>query len=237
MHGVRPGSGRTSKETIMAETPVNPGNQVSPEPQTAAPAATYQPVAPAFQPVAAPTQTFGSTQQTVAPVKQGGSGALKIILIILGVFVVLIMLVVGVVGYGVWKVAHSVRVNSSNGAVSLNGSGLSMNSAPGMTFTAEELGTEIYPGATPAKNGNMRMSIAGNSVVTAVFVTSDPTAKVVDFYKGKLGSDATSMDFGGTALLTVKKGDKEQVTVTVTQQGNQSGGTRIQIQHTTATQK
>jgi hypothetical protein len=171
------------------------------------------------------------------PAKSGGSSALKIILIIVGVFVFLGVLVVGVIGYGVYKVRKAFHVNNETGAASLSVPGMSMNADPGMKFTSSELGTDIYPGAEPKKSGNMRMSIAGSSVVTAAFLTSDPAEKVVAFYKDRLGSDATSMDFGGTAILTSKKTDHEQVTVTIVQHTNQEDGkTQIQIQHTTAAQ-
>jgi hypothetical protein len=80
------------------------------------------------------------------------------------------------------------------------------------------------------------MNIAGSAIVSATFLTSDAKEKVVDFYKSKLGSDATLMDFGGSAMLTGKKSDQDQVTVTIAQQSNQSEGkTQIHIQHTVVT--
>jgi hypothetical protein len=220
---------------IVADFPENPGSQGTPTPQPGAPPP-FQPVASQYQPVAQP---YGSAPQPMAaPPKSGGSSALKIILIILGVFVFLIVMVVAVIGYGVYKVRKAMHVNSANGAVSLNTPGFAMNADPGMKFTADELGTDIYPGSEPSKSGNMRMNIAGSSVVSATFLTSDPKDKVVDFYKGKLGEGATSMDFGGSAMLMLKKSDQEQITVTIAQQSGQSDGkTQIHIQHTTVTKK
>jgi hypothetical protein len=82
------------------------------------------------------------------------------------------------------------------------------------------------------------MNIAGSSVVSATFLTTDSKDKVVDFYKGKLGEGATSMDFGGSAMLMLKKSDQDQVTVTISQQSNQSEGkTQIHIQRTTTAKK
>lgn len=214
----------------MADSPQNPGSQGPPAPPP------FQPVASQYQPVA-PVPVYGAPPPAPMPAKSGGSSALKIILIIVGVFVFLGVLVVGVIGYGVYKVRKAFHVNNETGAASLSVPGMSMNADPGMKFTSSELGTDIYPGAEPKKSGNMRMSIAGSSVVTAAFLTSDPAEKVVAFYKDRLGSDATSMDFGGTAILTSKKTDHEQVTVTIVQHTNQEDGkTQIQIQHTTAAQ-
>lgn len=219
----------------MAELPENPGSQGSPAPQSGAPAAPpFQPIAAQYQPVAAP---YAAAPQPVGVLpKSGGSSLLKIVLIIVGVLVLLMVMVVGVIGYGVYKVRKAMHVNSTTGAMTVNTPGFAMNADSGMKFTAEELGTEIYPGAEPSKSGNLRMNIAGSSIVSATFLTSDAKDKVVDFYKSKLGSDSTSMDFGGSAMLSEKKSDQDQITVTIAQQSNQSEGkTQIHIQHTVVT--
>lgn len=214
----------------MADSPQNPGSQGPPAPPP------FQPVASQYQPVGTPAPVYGAPPPAPLPAKSGGSTALKVILIIVGVFVFLVVLVVAAVGYGIYKVRKAIHVNSSTGAATLSMPGMSMNADPGMKFTSSELGTDIYPGAETAKSGNMRMNIAGSSVVAATFLTSDAKEKVVDFYKDKLGSEATSMDFGPSALLTLKKNDHDQLTVTISQEANQSGGkTQIHIQHTTVT--
>jgi hypothetical protein len=187
---------------------------------------------PAFTPVQAPSQTFASAPLPAAPpMQKGGSSALKIILIILGVFVFLVVLVIAVIGYGVYKVKQSIHVNKDTGAISSSIPGLAMNSDPGMKFTSTELGTDIYPGAEASKSGNLRMNIGGSAVVSATFLTSDSKDKVVDFYKDKLGANSTSMDFGGSAILSEKKSDQDQVSVTISAESE--GKTQIHIQHTT----
>ena len=219
----------------MVELPENPGSEGSPVQQSGAPAPPpFQPVATQYQPVAAPFAA--APQPAAAPAKSGGSSLLKIVLIIVGVLVLLVVMVVAVIGYGVYKVHKAIHMNSSTGSMTVNTPGFAMNADSGMKFTAEELGTDIYPGAEPSKSGNMRMNIAGSSIVSATFLTSDPKEKVVDFYKSKLGSDSTSMDFGPSAILTAKKSDQDQVTVTISQEANQSDGkTQIHIQHTVVT--
>jgi hypothetical protein len=231
---MRSEEGRIGKETIVADSPQNPGSQGPPAPPPYQPVQSqYQPAA--YQPGAAPP---GYGAPVPAPVqKSGGSSAVKIILIIVGIFVFLGVMVVAVIGYGVYRVRKAIHVDGSTGAATLSVPGMSMNADPGMKFTASELGTEIYPGAEPKKSGSMRMSIAGSSVVSAAFLTSDPEDKVVAFYKDKLGSNATSMEFGGTSILTSKMSDHEQVSVTIVQQSSQQGGrTQIQIQHTKSAQ-
>jgi hypothetical protein len=206
----------------VAEIPGNPGTPENPTGGSAP--QQYQPVASGFQPVSA---------QPAPPPQKSGGGAMKIILIILGVFAFLILLVVCMLAYACHKVKQSFHTDSKTGETSMSIPGV-MTADSGMKFTSSELGIDIYPGAEPAKSGNMRMNIAGSSVVSASFVTSDPKEKVVDFYKDKLGSNSSTMDFGESAILTMKKSDQDSVSVTISQQANQNEGkTQIHIQHTT----
>jgi hypothetical protein len=177
------------------------------------------------QPAPAPAQAVP------APAKTGPS-ALKIILIVVLVFVVLGILGLGAVFFTVWRVAHSVHVSGPNGQYTVSTPGGTITANPNQTYTSADLGTDVYPGAE-THNGGMKMSMPTGSSVTAIFTTSDSKDQVVGFYKGKFGSDATVLDFGSSAILTVKKSDQESVTVTVTANSSQNGGkTQIAISHT-----
>jgi len=220
----------------VAELPENPGSQGPPAPQTGAPApppfqpvAPYQPVAQQYQPAAAPPQP------AAAPAKPGGSSVLKIVLIVVGVFVVLVMLVVGVVGYGIWRVSRAVHVNSSTGAMTVNTPGGTFSANSAEKFTADELGTDIYPGAQPSKGG-MRMKLPTGSMVAANYVTPDSKEQVIAFYQSKLGSEASTMETGDGAIVSVNKSKQDSVVLTITQKPDQfDGKTQIHIMHTTST--
>ena len=214
----------------MAELPQNPGSQGLPD-QTGASAPPFQPVAPQYQQVVPPVP--GVPQPPTPPAKSGG-GVMKIILIILGIIAFLVLLVVCLLAYACHKVRQSFHVDNKTGESSISVPGMSMNADTGMKFTSSDLGTDIYPGAEPSKSGNMRMNIAGSSVVTATFLTSDAKEKVVDFYKDKLGGEASTIDFGSNAILSLKKGEHENVQITISQEANQfNGKTQIHISHTT----
>ena len=173
-------------------------------------------------------------QPAPAPAKAGPS-ALKIILIVVLVFVGLGILGLGAVSFMIWRVAHTVHVSGPNGEVTMSTPGGTFTANPNETYSAADLGTDVYPGAVTSKGG-MKMTMPTGSSVTAIFTTSDPKEQVVSFYKSKFGSDATVMDFGSAAILTVKKSNNETVTVTVTANASQNGGkTQIAISHTTVT--
>jgi hypothetical protein len=171
-----------------------------------------------FQPVPPPVG---------APPPKSGSSALKIILIILAVFVGLGIIVAGMVGYGIYRVAHSIH-KDANGNITVTTPKGTISANSSETFTESDLGIAIYPGATQGKGG-LRMTIAGKTMVTANFLTPDSPDKVIAFYKDKAGPNAQIMTTAAGGMITMQNGSKS-VTVTVTQSANENNGeTQITI--------
>jgi len=201
------------------------GAEVSPDKQfcvaCGAPVATGVPAAVPVQPAATPVKP--------------GSSAVKVILIIVAVVAGLGILGAGAFGFMVWRIAHAVHMSGTGGQVTMNTPGGTITTNSTETFSASDLGTDIYPGAQPAKGG-MRMNLPSGSMVSAVFVTSDSKDQVVNYYKGKFGSDASVYDNPNNALVTVNKGKEESVMVTITVSPSQyDGKTQIHIVHTKST--
>jgi hypothetical protein len=165
-----------------------------------------------FQPVPPPV---------VAPPPKSGSSAVKIILIVVGVIFFLGLIVAGIVGYGIYRVAHSIH-KDANGEITINTPKGAISANPNETFTATDLGIAIYPGATQGKGG-LRMNIAGKSMVTANFLTPDSPDKVMAFYKGLAGPNAQTMSTGSGGMITMQSGSNS-VTVTVSQSANENNG-------------
>jgi hypothetical protein len=177
-----------------------------------------------FQPVPPPV---------AAPPPKSGSSALKIILIIVAIFAGLGIIGAGIIGYGVYRVAHSIH-KDANGQITINTPKGAITENPNETMTASDLGIAIYPGATQGK-GSLRMTIAGKSMVTANFLTPDPAAKVMTFYQGVAGPNAQIMSTGTGGMITMQSGSSS-VTVTVNQSASENNGeTQITIVHTTGT--
>jgi hypothetical protein len=193
----------------MPDTPDNQAPQTIPS----------QPYIPPAQPV------------VVAPPHKQGSSAVKIILIILGVFVFLGMLVAGVIGYGIYRVAHAVKT-ASNGQISVNAPGGGFSANTTQSLSAGDLGIAIYPGATQGKGG-LHMTIAGKSMVSANFSTSDSFEQVVAFYKDKAGTNAQIMTTDTGGVISITSGS-DSVSITVSQNANANNGrTQFTIIHTT----
>jgi hypothetical protein len=164
------------------------------------------------QPTAPPVPPY---QPVAAPPPRQGSSALKIVLIIVAIFVGIGIIGAGIVGYGFYKFAKAAKISANS-------------SQP---VTESDLGVALYPGAEQGK-GTLRMTIAGKSMVTANYLTSDSKDQVMAFYQNSLGPAAQSNTSanGGTFMLSKSSG--ESVTVTVVQNpGLHEGKTQIVIVH------
>jgi nitrate reductase NapE component len=197
-----------------------------------APVASYQPVPPSPPPIA-PYNPGVAAPPAVQPAASGSS-TVKIVLIVVGVLVLLGILAVAGFGFFVWRVSRAIHVSGTGDHASVSIPGV-MTANTTEKFSASDLGTDIYPGAQSEK-GSVRMTLPTGSWLTAIYSTSDSKDQVVAYYKSKFGSESGVIDYGETAMLTLKKSDKELVTVTVSSKPNEDNGkTRIAIMHTTST--
>ena len=85
-------------------------------------------------------------------------------------------------------------------------------------------------GAIHTNDGSMNMKTPTGSMVTSVFTSSDPVDKIVDFYKSKLGDQASIVQTGNGTMLSGGEKDKNSVMITITPQANLS---KIVIIHIT----
>ena len=149
------------------------------------------------------------------PPPKKGPSALKIVLIIVAIMVGLGIIAVGVVTYGVYRLAKSGNITTSTQPV-----------------TASDLGVALYPGAE--QNGNVRATVLGKNILTATFVTSDAKDQVVTFYQNALGPSAQASSSANGESFMLDKGAGESVIVTVSQSAlRDQGKTQIVVVHTT----
>ena len=161
-----------------------------------------------------------------------GGGALKIILIVVGVFVAIGVLAACVVGYGVYRVSKAVHVDKNGSAMTIDTPNGSISAGSDTSIGAAELGVDIYPGAAHAP-GSLNFKGPDGASATANFTTSDSVSQVVDFYKDKLGANSTTMETsGGTILTSGSSNPNNSLMVTVTSEGDK---TKFSILHTSKT--
>jgi hypothetical protein len=176
-------------------------------------------------------------QVPVAPapaVTAPSSGALKLILIIVGAVVCLGMLSVVAVMFGIWRVSRSVHVDRSGGVtISTPGGKISTGRTSTAHLTETEVGAPIYPGAI-AEEGGFKLGAENGSMATYVFKTSDSVPQVLAFYRDKFGPKTSVIETPQGGIVTAAKNDNEGIMVTIGHDESEDK-TSIAITHTTST--
>jgi zinc ribbon protein len=163
---------------------------------TGAPAAAARPIAPG------------------PPPSKGGSSALKIILIIVGVIVFIGILGMVTCGIVIHRAMKSARVSQKGDNVKVETPFGNMETSTDPDKTAEELGIEIYPGAQVQKAGTASVTFGSIHTVTAIFESSDSVDKVCDFYKLKFpNAQVSSSDQTHCSIISGDKANSTTITV------------------------
>jgi hypothetical protein len=180
----------------------------------------------------APSNVYAPPQ----PPASSGNNVLKIVLIVVGIFVLLGVLAAGIVGVGIWKVSRAIRRASSDGVHVTTPDGTTVTSGSGLgigtTVNAADLGVAIYPGAVSGQ-GSMHIKTSSGSMFTAVYTTTDSPTQVVDFYKDKMGSDASVVETDTGAMLTSGTSGHDKLDKLIVTVSKNDDKTKIAIVHTT----
>jgi hypothetical protein len=158
-----------------------------------------------------------------APAQAQSASAVKIILIIVAVFVGIGILGTAAFFFGVWKLAHSVKVDRQGRVgISTPLGSVTTNSAP---VTEAEVGVPLYPNAERSE-GSVNITTAKGSMATYVFTTSDSPAQVMQFYRSKLDPKTSFVETPDGGMISSAEGEKEGFMITI---GRGGGKTTITI--------
>jgi flagellar basal body-associated protein FliL len=130
-----------------------------------------------------------------------GSGALKIILIVVAVAFVLGVLGIGTLVFVVRRVAQNSHVRNKDGNVRVETPFGTVQSTNDPNEASRNLGIDLYPGARVLK-GNTA-SIGGMHTVEAEFESEDSAEKVMEFYSSKFpNANVTTKDRNHYAIVS-----------------------------------
>ena|SRR5438270_434545 len=181
------------------------------------------PAQPAASAASAPARA-PVTQQ--APAKKSG-GALKIVLIVLGVLLLLFVIgIASVVGMGIYFAKQAKIHQGPDGNTKIE-TPFGNIEADDPAKTAEKMGIDVYPGADPVKNGAGSISMGDFSAGSAQFETNDSVDQVAAFYKGQYPR-ALHSENNGAHSFTVSSKDK-MVIITLQEQGSKTAINLAQV--------
>ena len=172
----------------------------------------------------------GAVPATVPPASAmpaQGSGALKIILIVVAVIFVVGVLGVGTLVFVVRRVAQNSHVRNRDGNVRVETPFGTVQSTNNPDEASRNLGIDLYPGARVLK-GNTA-SIGGMHTVEAEFESDDPAEKVMAFYSSKFpNANVTTKDRDHYAIVSTD--NNNLITIKIEPE---DGKTRIKIANVT----
>jgi hypothetical protein len=175
------------------------------------------------------TAAPGAAPVSTAPPQGGGSGVLKVILIVIGIFVILGVLAVSTVAFIGWRVARNLHVRQDRDHVKVETPFGSMETPQSTDDAARSVGVDVYPGAKAQKNGAATFTLGSIHTASATFVSSDSVDQISTFYKAKFpNAMVTTSDQDHCTI--VAQDQKYMTTINIQ---TEDGQTKIQITHVT----
>ncbi len=179
-----------------------------------APASAFRSAAPSSSAPPVPAAT------TEAIPSQGG-GALKVILIVVGVLVLIGILGVASVGFFAWRVARHTHVRQNGDNVKVETPFGTVESTSDPQEAARNLGVDIYPGAKVLKDGTSSASVGAVHTVTVSMESDDSVDKVTNFYKAKFpNAMVTASDSNQSTIVSNDR--KSLITININADGNRT---------------
>ena len=173
----------------------------------------------------APAAATSAPPAVSSPAPASGGGALKAILIVVGVIVLFIILGVTSIAFFAWRVAHHTRVRHDGDNVKVETPFGTVETTKDPQDAARNLGVDLYPGAEVLKEGSVSMTFGTVHTAALNFETSDSVDKVCSFYKPKF-PNATVVTSEADQCTIVSNDHKNMITINAK---IQSGKTRIAI--------
>jgi hypothetical protein len=155
----------------------------------------------------------------------GGSSALKIILIVVAVIIGLGILGIGTAAFLIHRAVSRTHIHENNGNVKVETPFGTVESSDNPDEAAQNLGLDVYPGATVVKGSTANMTFGQTHTAAAEFESDDPPSRVAEFYKSKMpAATFMSSQTDHFSLATRSKGNMTTVNIEP-----REGRTRIAI--------
>ncbi|HKF05801.1 MAG TPA: zinc ribbon domain-containing protein [Candidatus Sulfotelmatobacter sp.] len=142
-------------------------------------------LASGFSPVASSCSTPNPTPVPTQAAPQGGSNALKVVLIVVGAVIVIGVLGLGALTFIGVHIAKRSRMHQDGDRVKVETPFGTVESTKDPEQAAKNLGIDIYPGAQVQKEGASSALLGNIRTVSVNFESSDSVDKVCSFYKAR----------------------------------------------------
>jgi hypothetical protein len=160
-----------------------------------------------------------------------GGGALKIILIAVGIIVLLGVLGAASVGFFAWRIARHAHVRQNGNNVSVETPFGTVETTKDPEEAARNIGVDLYPGAQVSKEGAASATFGAMHTASVSSESSDSVDQVANFYKSRFPNAMVTTSDAGRCTI-VSNDHKGMVTIVI-----RADGSRTKIQITNVTHK
>ena len=158
---------------------------------------------------------------SVPPAAAQGGGALKVILIAVGVIVLLGILGIASVGFFAWHVAHNAHIRHEGNNVSVETPFGSIQTTKDPSEAARNLGVDLYPGAEVLRDGSASATFGGVHTASVNSESTDSVDMIAAFYKAKFpNAMVTTSDSGRCTIIS--NDHKSMITVNIEAHGDKT---------------
>ncbi|MGA8215331.1 MAG: zinc ribbon domain-containing protein [Candidatus Sulfotelmatobacter sp.] len=175
--------------------------------------------------VASPPVGGSAPPAAPTPAPTSGGGALKVILIVVGVIVLVGILGVTSIAFVAWHIAHRTHIHQEGDNVKVETPFGSVQATKDPQEAARNLGVDAYPGAQILQQGAVSANLGSIHTVALNFETSDSVDNVCSFYKAKFPT-AMVRSTEANQCSIVSNDQKNMITINAK---TQNGKTRIVI--------
>jgi hypothetical protein len=168
----------------------------------------------------APVAVGSAPPPAPVPAPTSGGGALKAILIIVGVIVLIGVLGLTSVAFFAWRIARHAHVSRDGDNVKVETPFGTVESAKDPQEAARNLGVDVYPGSQVLTNGTASVNFGGIHTVSLNAESTDSLDKVCSFYKAKFPSAMSTTQADRCSIISNDK--KSMITINMKTQGDKT---------------
>jgi hypothetical protein len=162
-------------------------------------------------PSAMPPSPAGSVPPLVSAPTSGG-GALKAVLIVVGVLVLVAVLGVTSVAFFAWRIAHRSHIRHERDHVNVETPFGNVETTADPQEAARTLGVDLYPGVQILKEGSTSATFGGVHTASVNAESTDSLDKVCAFYKARF-RNAMVVTSDDNQCTIVSRDGKNMVTI------------------------
>jgi hypothetical protein len=168
-----------------------------------------------------PASSIPPAHSAQASAPTSGGGALKAVLIVVGVLALVAVLGITSVAFFAWRVAHRSHIRHERDHVNVETPFGNVETTADPQEAARSLGVDLYPGVQVLKEGSSSATFGGVHTASVKAESTDSLDKVCTFYKSRF-RNAMVVSSDDNQCTIVSRDEKNMVTINAKADGGKT---------------